>query len=305
MNHKYRDLVGAMHVPTEWSERMLSAAGQEIPEEKTERKRPVWQVAVCAAVLVLALLAAGAFRQAPLHADDSAPENPESVLLAFSGAEPCANGAVFLPSLTEEETAQLNGTTQTLSLTFTDGTEETGAYSLREERVAAFFTADGTQVLVPVLAGDPSETIAGLYAVSETESRWFSWVVEGANTISLSAPYGLRDSFFHSGIDIPAARGTAVTAAVAGTVLEVGFDAARGNYLILDHGGGLTTLYGHCQEVLVAAGDAVAAEQTIAAVGSTGMSTGPHLHFEVRQDGTAQNPVAYFDRTVRDTLQMR
>ena len=304
MNHKYRDLVGAMHVPTEWSERMLSAAGQEIPEEKTECKRPVWQAAVCAVVLALVLLTAGAFQQAPLHADDSAPENPEPVLLAFSGAEPCANGAVFLSSLTAEETGQLHGTTQSLSFTFADGTEENGTYSLREEKVAAFSAADGTRVLAPVLTGDPSETITGLYAVSETESRWLCWPVEGANTVSLSAPYGLRSSFFHSGIDIPAEQGTVVTAAAAGTVLEAGFDAARGNYLLLDHGEGLTTLYGHCQEVLAVTGDTVAEGQTIAAVGSTGLSTGPHLHFEVRQDGTAQNPVAYFDRTVRDTLQM-
>ena len=83
-----------------------------------------------------------------------------------------------------------------------------------------------------------------------------------------------------------------------------GFDALRGNYLILDHGEGLTTLYGHCWEVLAAAGDSVTEGQTIAAVGSTGMSTGPHLHFEVRQDGEARNPIAFFDAAIRDTLKM-
>ena len=90
--------------------------------------------------------------------------------------------------------------------------------------------------------------------------------------------------------------------AADGTVTETGFDAARGNYLILDQGDGLTTMYAHCRNVDVQEGDTVKAGEMIAAVGCTGMSTGPHLHFEVRQDGEAQNPVAYFDSAIRDTL---
>ena len=82
----------------------------------------------------------------------------------------------------------------------------------------------------------------------------------------------------------------------------MGYDRERGNYLILDHGDGLTTMYAQCRNVDVQEGDTVKAGEMIAAVGSTGMSTGPHLHFEVRQDGEAQNPVAYFDSDIRDTL---
>ena len=93
-------------------------------------------------------------------------------------------------------------------------------------------------------------------------------------------------------------------AAAGGTVTEHGFDTARGNYLILDHGGGMETVYAHCRSLSVETGAAVAAGQEIAAVGATGMATGPHLHFEVRQDGEAQNPVAYFDAETRDTLKM-
>ena len=84
----------------------------------------------------------------------------------------------------------------------------------------------------------------------------------------------------------------------------MGFDPERGNYLVLDHGDGLTTLYGQCRDFAVEEGDAVRAGERIGAVGSTGMSTGPHLHFEVRQDDEPQNPVAYFDSDVRDTLRM-
>ena len=95
-----------------------------------------------------------------------------------------------------------------------------------------------------------------------------------------------------------------ILAAADGTVSEVGFDPERGNYLILDHGDGLTTLYGQCRDFTVEEGDTVRAGEMIGAVGSTGMSTGPHLHFEVRQDDEPQNPVAYFDSDVRDTLRM-
>ena len=93
-------------------------------------------------------------------------------------------------------------------------------------------------------------------------------------------------------------------AAADGTVTETGFDTERGNYLMIDHGDGLTTLYAACSKVDVNEGDPVKAGTPIAAIGSTGRSTGPHLHFEVRQDGVPQNPTVYFDADVRSTLRM-
>ena len=93
-------------------------------------------------------------------------------------------------------------------------------------------------------------------------------------------------------------------AAADGTVTETGFDTERGNYLMIDHGDGLATLYAACSKVDVNEGDPVKAGTPIAAVGSTGRSTGPHLHFEVRQDGVPQNPTVYFDADVRSTLRM-
>ena len=159
-------------------------------------------------------------------------------------------------------------------------------------------------VLVPALAGEEPELTA-LYAAPE-DSRWLLWPVAGSRTVSLSFPYGLRDTptggHFHSGIDIPAERGTAIAAAAAGTVVETGFDSSLGNYLVIDHGDGLTTTYGQCQTLVAAAGDTVEPGDTVALLGATGMATGPHLHFEVRQDGEAQNPVAYFGAHTRAQL---
>ena len=100
---------------------------------------------------------------------------------------------------------------------------------------------------------------------------------------------------YHAAIDIPGESGTPILAAADGTVRETGFDAEKGNYLILDHGEGLTTLYAQCREVLVMEGQQVAVGDAVAEMGSTGRSTGPHLHFAVLQDGVEQPPLPYFD----------
>ena len=155
--------------------------------------------------------------------------------------------------------------------------------------------------LAPGLAGDEQADIPGLYA-ARMESRWLQWPVQDSRTVWKGNPYGINNGKLHSGIDIPADQGAVILAAADGTVTEVGFDRERGNYLVLDHGGGLTTLYAHCRNVDVKEGDMVKAGEMVGAVGSTGMSTGPHLHFEVRQDGEAQNPVVYFDSEIRETL---
>lgn len=98
----------------------------------------------------------------------------------------------------------------------------------------------------------------------------------------------------HEGIDLGAVRGTKIRAALDGTVLFVRFSSSGYGYqLAIDHGGGLITLYGHCSKILVAEGQTVHAGDIIAEVGSTGRSTGNHLHFEVRVDGEKQNPRNY------------
>lgn len=96
----------------------------------------------------------------------------------------------------------------------------------------------------------------------------------------------------HQGIDIPAKRGTPIEAAAAGTVVFAGRNKGYGNMVMIEHADGRRTLYAHAQSLFVTAGDTVAAGQQIAAVGSTGHSTGPHLHFEVRESKGAVNPLS-------------
>lgn len=97
----------------------------------------------------------------------------------------------------------------------------------------------------------------------------------------------------HQGIDIGAPTGSNIVAAADGTVTISTYSYSAGNYIMLNHGGGVSTVYMHCSQLLVSAGDTVKQGQVIAKVGSTGYSTGPHLHFGVRLNGSYVNPAKY------------
>lgn len=98
---------------------------------------------------------------------------------------------------------------------------------------------------------------------------------------------------FHEGIDFPAGQGTPVVASASGKVIEAGVHPQYGKILAIDHGNGLVSRYAHAAEILVDEGDLVLRGQRVATVGSTGRSTGPHLHYEVRLNGVPQNPVRF------------
>jgi len=115
----------------------------------------------------------------------------------------------------------------------------------------------------------------------------------------LTSGFGLRkhpitgEVHFHQGIDIAASQGTPIRAVKDGTVEFSGTMSGYGKVVILRHQNGLSTLYAHSSKLAVKAGDQVRQGQVVGAVGSTGRSTGPHLHFEVRRDGKAVNPLMY------------
>lgn len=111
----------------------------------------------------------------------------------------------------------------------------------------------------------------------------------------ITSRFGARWGRTHKGIDIGASQGTTIVAAASGTVTvsQYGYSGGYGNYVMLSHGNGIETLYGHCTSLLVTVGEQVAQGQPIATVGSTGNSTGPHLHLEIRVNGIAQDPQNY------------
>jgi murein DD-endopeptidase MepM/ murein hydrolase activator NlpD len=106
-------------------------------------------------------------------------------------------------------------------------------------------------------------------------------------------PFGGGSYEFHSGQDIDAASGDPVVAGASGTVTFVGWQNGYGQLIVIDHGGGLTTRYGHLSHIDVSQGQSIARSQFIGRVGSTGRSTGPHLHYEVRFNDEPVNPLQY------------
>lgn len=115
------------------------------------------------------------------------------------------------------------------------------------------------------------------------------WPLRGPVT----SEYGSRWGRMHSGIDISGGTGTPIRAAKAGVVIFAGQQSGYGNVVVIDHGGGFTTLYAHQSRLATSDGQSVSQGQVIGYVGSTGRSTGPHLHFETRVNGGAQNPRRY------------
>jgi murein DD-endopeptidase MepM/ murein hydrolase activator NlpD len=117
----------------------------------------------------------------------------------------------------------------------------------------------------------------------------YIWPVLGPVT----SPFGWRWGRMHEGIDIAASSGTPIRAAAAGTVIYAGWLGGYGNLTVIDHGGGVATAYGHQSGLAAGSGAYVAQGQVTGYVGSTGHSTGPHLHFEVRVNGVPQDPLGY------------
>lgn len=109
----------------------------------------------------------------------------------------------------------------------------------------------------------------------------------------ITSPFGMRWGSLHPGIDIGAPTGTPIRAAASGRVLSASYNGGYGNLVVLDNGNGIATAYAHQSQIAVSAGQAVAQGQVIGYVGSTGFSTGPHLHFEVRVHGSPVDPMGY------------
>lgn len=148
----------------------------------------------------------------------------------------------------------------------------------------------GVRVLIPAPSVIPQATAATL-----GRGARFAWPARGP----VSSSYGprlhpiYRISSFHAGIDIAIPEGTRICAAAAGRVVTAGWEGGFGFLVVLEHEDGYSTYYGHLSQPLVVVGQFVEMGQTIALSGNTGLSTGPHLHFETRHDGVALDPLLF------------
>ena len=155
--------------------------------------------------------------------------------------------------------------------------------------------ASGKAVDAPKDNGKSSSSVSAPASSKGTGS--LSWPLPASDYIT--SGFGHRESptagasSNHQGIDIGASTGSSITAADGGTVITASYSSSAGNYVVISHGNGLSTVYMHCSKLLVSEGDTVSKGQTIAKVGSTGYSTGPHLHFGVRKNGSYVDPTDY------------
>ncbi|MBO5852265.1 MAG: M23 family metallopeptidase [Clostridia bacterium] len=133
-------------------------------------------------------------------------------------------------------------------------------------------------------------------APQNASSSGFKWPLSTVGV--LTSTYGeVRNNGtkIHGALDIAVPQGTSVIAVKGGTVVEAAYESGYGNYVVIDHGNGLKTLYAHNKRIVVSKGQKVTAGQLIALSGNTGRSTGPHLHFEVILNGNTVNPGNYLD----------
>lgn len=143
------------------------------------------------------------------------------------------------------------------------------------------------------------EILADNGIVLTYEGGKFTWPCPSYTRIS--SPYGWRMhptlgiNKFHNGVDMAAPKGTNILAAYSGEVVAAAYNSTMGNYVMMNHGNGVYTIYMHASKLCVSEGDIILEGEKIAEVGSTGRSTGPHLHFGVRKDGQYVNPMDYLD----------
>lgn len=168
------------------------------------------------------------------------------------------------------------------------------ADSLQKQYDAVKKEADSISETIKVLQSQNTQYIGGAMC----------WPSQASTRIT--SPFGWRylsllgGRNYHTGVDIGAAGGTNILAANSGKVIKAGWNNSYGYMVMVDHGGGIVTLYAHSSKLLVKTGDVVTRGQAIALIGSTGMSTGNHLHFEVRVNGAYQNPLNYITPSVRN-----
>ena len=191
---------------------------------------------------------------------------------------------------------------------YKDKFEEAGItyfYTLIDDAVASLYS-EPKNVVVASTKKSTTKKSTGT-AVKSTGTVNTAMTISGTKValgISLSKPvsgiissrFGARSSIrssAHTGLDIATSTGTPVAAAASGTVTFAGWKGSYGNLMVITHSNGVQTYYGHCSKLYFSAGATVSQGQTIAAVGSTGNSTGPHLHFEIRVNGVAYNPQNY------------
>lgn len=171
----------------------------------------------------------------------------------------------------------------------------------KEEIIAAYEAEIAEQTsVIEALEASVAADRASLWGERVYNGGMFCWPAPSYTRIS--DDYGYRNhpilnvQQFHTGVDMAAPGGTPILAAYDGAVVQAAYNSSMGNYVMIDHGSGLYTIYMHAQKLMVSAGDEVSRGEQIATVGTTGRSTGNHLHFSVRLNGSYVSPWGYISK---------
>lgn len=159
-------------------------------------------------------------------------------------------------------------------------TKENGTITKRDIKKTEVITKSANEIILVGTKEKPKTAPTGKFAYP-------------IRTYTITSYFGERWGRMHEGIDFAASTGTPIYASDGGTVTKAAMTSGYGNCVVINHGSGRVTLYGHCSKILVSSGDKVYQGQEIALVGSTGRSTGPHLHFEIQLNGTSVDPLKY------------
>lgn len=216
-----------------------------------------------------------------------------SVLKRFDIAVPNVKGVFQTSPRSNTSKAKASSDTRTglSSAPAASNGAAASATSLQGKGGADLIAQTSNGLLVP-----PASVSLGPYLLSAQPV----WPVQGR----ITSPFGFRvnpvthQHSFHTGLDIAAPKDTPILPALPGVIEQAGQSVDYGNYLLLNHGGGVETFYGHCDQLLVEQGASVKIGEEIAKVGTTGLSTGYHLHFEIHVDGVAVNPARVLDSKV-------
>lgn len=200
--------------------------------------------------------------------------------------------------VTKEEKIEFETKYEYVSYMYND--EETvktdGEYGLSE--IEAIVTEqNGIQIAKEVVSEKVIENPQTEVIITGTQdpppSKGTGYFINPLPASSISSRFGSRSGGFHTGLDMAKSSGSSIKAADGGTVIFAGWSGSYGYMVEIDHGGGFSTRYAHCSEIYVSRGEKVYQGKIVGLVGSTGVSTGPHLHFEVRKYGNAVNPSNY------------
>lgn len=202
---------------------------------------------------------------------------------------------VFGSLVTVKDSGEENGDTTDLNTTATvnstnESTNKEESTDVSEDTTSDFTNLSGT-------GGDDLEIYEAASNTSFAKIKTTAPAIKPVENGRYTSYFGYRINpitgkfSFHTGLDIAAAEGTKIRAAYSGVVAKTGEDERAGKYILLQHDDGFATFYCHCSSVLAYKGTVIRQGETIALIGTTGYSTGPHLHFEIRKDNIRYNPI--------------